>query len=133
MKDKAGEVKLNQIGQISITAHDVSRAEGFYRDLLGLKHLYSFPGMAFFECGGIRLMLVKPEKPELDHPSSIVYFKVRNISEAHAALSSRGVKFVDQPHVVAELDTFTLWLAEFRDSEDNILCLMSETPKANVE
>src|SRR5437868_14793590 len=105
-------VELNQIGQISITAHDVSRAEAFYRDLLGLKHLYSFPGLAFFECGGIRLMLAKPEKPELDHPSSILYFKVGDIFETHKALSSRGVTFVDSPHIVAEMATFTLWLAE---------------------
>jgi predicted enzyme related to lactoylglutathione lyase len=122
-------LELNQIGQISINAHDVGRAEAFYRDQLSLKHLYSFSDMAFFQCGGIRLMVAKPERRELDHPSSILYSKVENIFETHEWLLSRGVRFVDSPHVVAEIDTFTLWLAEFCDSEGNILCLMSEKRK----
>jgi len=122
-------LELNQIGQISINAHDVGRAEAFYRDQLSLKHLYSFPDMAFFQCGGIRLMVAKPERRELDHPSSILYFKVENIFETHECLLSRGVRFVDSPHVVAEMDMSTLWLAEFCDSEGNILCLMSEKRK----
>ena len=129
MMTEEPELELNQIGQISINAHDVTRAEAFYRDQLRLKHLYSFPGMAFFEYGGIRLMVSKPERPELDHPSSILYFKVENIFTTYETLSSRGVRFVDSPHIVAEMDTFTLWLAEFRDSEGNILCLMSEKHK----
>jgi methylmalonyl-CoA/ethylmalonyl-CoA epimerase len=122
-------MELNQIGQISVTAHDVLRAKSFYQDRLGLKHLYSFPGLSFFECGGIRLMLTRPERPEHDHASSILYFKVSDISSAHKTLATRGVKFESEPHVVAKMETFDLWLADFKDSEGNTLCLMSEVPR----
>jgi methylmalonyl-CoA/ethylmalonyl-CoA epimerase len=72
---------LDQIAQISINAHDLKRAEAFYRDKLGIKHLFTVPNMAFFDCGGIRLMLGIPSSPDLDHPSSILYFKVKDIHD----------------------------------------------------
>lgn len=120
---------LDQIAQISITAHDLRRAEAFYRDKLGIKHLFTVPNMAFFDCGGIRLMVGIPTSPDLDHPSSILYFKVRDIQEAHQTLVARGVQFVGQPFMVAQMPTYELWLAEFRDSEQNVLSLMSEVPR----
>ena len=121
---------LTRISQIAVTARDLSRAEAFYRERLGLKHLFSPPGMAFFECGGVRLMLSKPEKPEFDHPSSILYFHVQEIGAAHALLESRGVRFEAKPHVVAKLPQGDLWMAFFHDSEGNLLALTSETPRA---
>ena len=123
-------VQLTRISQIAINAKDVSRAEAFYRDTLGLKHLFSPPGMAFFDCGGVRLMLAKPEKPEFDHPSSILYFQVEDIQASHAALESKGVRFEAGPHLVAKLPAADLWMAFFRDSEENLLALASETPRA---
>lgn len=120
---------LDQIAQISINAHDLKRGEAFYRDKLGIKHLFTVPNMAFFDCGGIRLMVGIPSSPDLDHPSSIIYFKVKDIQEAHQTLVARGVQFVGQPFMVAQMPTYELWLAEFRDSEQNVLSLMSEVPK----
>jgi len=122
---------LSTIEQIAINAHDVERATAFYRDALGMKHLFSAPpGLAFFDCDGVRLMISTPAKPEFDHPSSIIYFKVDDINAAFATLSDRGVKFEQPPAFVADMGTYDLWLSSFRDSEDNVLALMSHVPKA---
>jgi methylmalonyl-CoA/ethylmalonyl-CoA epimerase len=124
-------LSLSEIGQISVNVHDFDRAEAFYKETLGIKHLFSVPGrMAFFDCSGLRLMLAIPERPDLDRPSSILYFKVKDIEAAHAALVSRGVHFETKPMLVAPMATHDLWLAEFRDSEDNVLALMCEKVRA---
>ena len=120
---------LSSIGQIAVNAHDVDRAIEFYRDKLGMKHLFSAPpNLDFFDCDGIRLMLSLPAKPEFDHPSSIIYFNVDDIQQATQTLSERGVKFEEQPVFVANMGTYDLWLASFRDSENNLLALMSNVP-----
>jgi predicted enzyme related to lactoylglutathione lyase len=121
---------LAKIGQISVNAHDLERAVAFYRDTLGMKHLFTIPRMAFFDCGGIRLLVGLPETPELDHPGSIIYYQVDDIQGAHEALAGRGVHFENKPHLVARLASHDLWMAEFRDSENNVLALMSEVPCA---
>src|SRR5579859_6335504 len=90
---------LVRIGQVAISAHDVDRATAFYRDVLGLRHLFRAGDLSFFDCGGVRLMLDKPEKPEFDHPSSILYFAVPDIQAAHAVMKEKGVKFEDEPHL----------------------------------
>src|SRR5947208_14545328 len=117
---------LNQIGQIAINVHDTSRAVEFYRDSLGLQHLFTAGNLAFFDCGGVRLMLTPPEKPEFNHPSSILYFKVDDIQAAFDRLVQKGVKAEDKPHIVARMPDHDLWLPEFRDSEGNLMSLMSE-------
>jgi predicted enzyme related to lactoylglutathione lyase len=122
-------ISLSRIGQIAVNAHDVERATAFYRDTLGMKYLFSAPKLAFFDCDGVRLMLSPPEEKEFDHPSSVLYFRVDDIQAAHAALAERGVKFMGQPHVVAPMPTYDLWMAFFRDSEENVLALMAEVPK----
>ena len=122
----AGSFGLSAIGQIAVNAHDVNRAIDFYRDKLGMKLLFTAPpDLAFFDCNGIRLMLSPPAKPEFDHPSSIIYFKVDDIQLAYETLSGRGVKFEEQPAFVANMGTYDLWIAAFRDSEDNLLAMMS--------
>jgi len=127
-------VSLAEIGQISMNVHDVDRAVAFYKDTLGMNHLFTMPGrMAFFDCRGIRLMLAIPERPDLDHPSSILYFKVQDIEAAYEALVSRKVRFETKPMLVAPMAAHDLWLAEFRDSENNVLALMCEKPKASKE
>jgi methylmalonyl-CoA/ethylmalonyl-CoA epimerase len=124
-------ISLTQIGQISVNVHDLDRAVAFYKDTLGMKHLFTVPPhMSFFDCGGIRLMLAIPERADLDHPSSILYFKVSDIEEAHEVLKGRGVHFEGEPMLVAPMATHDLWLAEFRDTEDNVLALMCEKPKS---
>ena len=121
---------LSQIGQIAVNAHDLERAVAFYRDKLGMKHIFTVPPkMAFFDCDGIRLMLSLPEKPEFDHPSSIIYFNVTDIQQAAKTLSDRGVQFVEKPTFVADMGSYDLWMAFFRDSEDNLLALTSNVAK----
>jgi predicted enzyme related to lactoylglutathione lyase len=125
---------LGQIGQIAVNVHDLDRAAAFYKEKLGMKHLFSVPGrMAFFDCGGIRLMLAIPERPDLDHPSSILYFKVPDIEATHRVLVSKEVHFEAEPMLVAPMGTHDLWLAEFRDSENNVLALMSEKAKPTTQ
>jgi len=117
---------LTRIGQIAINAHDVDRATAFYRDVLGLTHLFRAGQLSFFDCGGVRLMLDKPEKPEFDHPSSILYFQVADIQAAFQRLKSAGTKFEDEPHLLARMPNYDLWMTFFRDSEGNLLALMCE-------
>jgi methylmalonyl-CoA/ethylmalonyl-CoA epimerase len=118
--------QLSTIGQIAMIARDVDRATAFYRDRLGMRFLFEFPGLAFFDCGGVRLMISKPEKPEFDHPGSILYFKVTDIEGTHRDLLAKGVEFTDAPHLIAKLPDHELWMAFFKDSEGNTLALMSE-------
>jgi methylmalonyl-CoA/ethylmalonyl-CoA epimerase len=115
-----------QIGQIAINAHDLDRATTFYADALGLRLLFRAGTMSFFDCGGVRLMLGTPEKPEFDHPSSVLYFKVDDLEARHAELKARGVAFIDTPHLIARMPDHELWMVFFRDSEGNTLALMSE-------
>jgi predicted enzyme related to lactoylglutathione lyase len=122
------DFRLSQIGQISIPVRDLERAVRFYRDTLGMQFLFAAPKLAFFDCSGIRLMLGVPEKPELDHPGSIIYYKVADIQAAFDTLTARGVSFEDKPHLIAKLEYHELWMTFFRDSEGNTLALMSEVP-----
>jgi predicted enzyme related to lactoylglutathione lyase len=118
--------ELSRIHQISMRAHDVDRAVGFYRDTLGLPFLFAAPPrLAFFDCAGVRLMLSTPE-PGFDHPGSVLYFAVDDIRAAHDALRSRGVAFRSEPHKIATLADREVWLADFEDTEGNSLALMAE-------
>ena len=130
MTTSAPAFGLSQIGQIAVTCHDVDKAVAFYRDALGMRFLFQVPNMAFFECGGVRLMLSRPEGPEFDHPASVIYYKVADIREAASTLASRGVRFEGQPHVVAKLPDHDLWMAFFRDVDGNMLALMSEVRRS---
>jgi predicted enzyme related to lactoylglutathione lyase len=124
-----GNSALTHIGQIAIRAHDVDRATAFYRDVLGLPHLFRAGQLSFFDRGGVRLMLDKAEKPEFDHPSSIIYFRVTDIKAVNKRFKENGVRFEDEPHVIAQMPEYDLWMTFFRDSEDNVLALMSEVPR----
>ena len=118
---------LSRIGQIAVVVHDVPRAVAFYRDTLGMRFLFDAPPkMAFFDCGGIRLMLSLPEGAAFDHPGSIIYYGVEDIHAAAAALTARGVVFDTAPHIVARLPHADLWLGFFRDPDGNVLAVMSE-------
>jgi len=121
---------IARLAQIQIGTQDVERAAEFYEKVLELKLLFKAPpGLAFFDCGGIRLMLDRPEKPEFAHASSILYFAVPDIQAAHAGLKGKGVKFEDEPHTIARMPDHDLWMTFFRDSENNLLALMSEVKK----
>jgi methylmalonyl-CoA/ethylmalonyl-CoA epimerase len=117
---------LSRIHQISMRIHDVERAIRFYRDILGLPFLFAAPpGLAFFDCNGVRLMLAPPE-PGFDHPGSVLYFGVDDIVQMHKTLVGGGVVFRTEPHKIATLADREVWLADFEDSEGNTLALMSE-------
>ena len=123
-------IGISRLGQIAINVHDLDRATAFYRDTLGLPLLFTTGTLAFFDCGGVRLMLSRPEKPEFDHPSSILYFTVPDIESAHRQMLSRGVRFEDTPHLIARMPTHDLWMTHFHDTEKNLLSLMCEMPQA---
>src|SRR5499427_2976179 len=96
-------IGITGIGQISIIAHDLPRATAFYRDILGLPLLFTASNMAFFDCGGVRLMLGPASSPDLDHPSSILYFRVPDINAAHRHLIEMGVEIVAPPRLIAPM------------------------------
>jgi methylmalonyl-CoA/ethylmalonyl-CoA epimerase len=129
MNATAANLGISGIGQISIIVHNVERATAFYRDQLGLPLLFTAGNMAFFDCGGVRLMLGLPSAPELDHPSSILYFRVPDLEAAYKQLVEMGVKIEAPPRLIAPMPTHDLWMAAFRDSEGNIMQLMSEKPR----
>ena len=127
MNAEPGELHLDSIGQIHLTVDDIDRAVAFYRDVLGMKFLFQVPGqpMAFFDCGGIRLYLGKPERPEF-RSSPLLYYRVNSLEEACATLRSRGVVLTEEPHLVHKTEAQELWMAGFKDSEGNHVMLMNE-------
>lgn len=116
---------LLSIGQIAITAKQLPRAIQFYRDSLGLRLLFETPGMAFFDCGGTRLMLGSSEHGDATY-SSIIYYTTRDIHNSVELLKSRGVEFEAPPRMVVKMPDHDLWMAFFHDSEGNLAALMSE-------
>ena len=115
-----------KIAQIAIAVRDLDRAKAFYRDTLGLKWIADAPpGLSFFQCGEVRLMLSQPEGPETAG-NSILYYAVEDAGAAHEALAAKGVAFEQEPHVVGRLGNTEVTLGICRDSEGNLLGLMSE-------
>ncbi len=122
---------LSSIGQIFVRARDLDRAVRFYRDTLGMPFLFQAPPqMAFFQCGPTTVMVGVPESPEFDHPASTIYYLVPDIDAAHATLRGRAVDFISEPHLVHRAADYDLWLADFRDSEGNVLALMARKSRA---
>ena len=130
MSAPAASFSLSRIGQIAVIIHDLPRAVAFYRDVLNMRLLFEAPPtMAFFDCGGIRLMLSLPESPEHDHPGSIIYYAVPDIQDSARELKVRGVALESEPHIVAKLPHADVWMAFFRDPDKNVLAMMSEVPR----
>jgi predicted enzyme related to lactoylglutathione lyase len=127
----ATEFGLHGIRQVAVNAKNLERAVRFYRDTLGMRFLFEAPPqMAFFDCGGVRLLVGVADRSEIDHPASVIYYSVPDIRAAHRVLKERGVEFITPPHLVTRMPDHELWLADFRDSEGNILALMSEVRSA---
>jgi predicted enzyme related to lactoylglutathione lyase len=127
-KESQDHSSLSEIGQIAVRVSDLDRALKFYRDNLGLPFLFQVPGMAFFDCAGVRLLLGLPENGEAKKENSIIYFRVADIDAAKQAMDDRGTNFTSEPHLVARMEDHDLWMAFFEDSEGNTMALMSEVP-----
>ena len=121
-------VQITQIGQIARSVGDTAIAEKWYRDVLGLKHLYTFGTLAFFDLGGTRLMLSQEGGATRE---SILYLRVGDIAAAHRELQARGVKFTHAPHMIHKhADGTEEWMAFFDDPDGNPLALMARTAPA---
>jgi methylmalonyl-CoA/ethylmalonyl-CoA epimerase len=120
-------VAPERIGQIAIPVRDLDRAVAFYADVLGLRLLFRAPpGLAFFDCGGVRLMLGRPEGPDSSSRGGVVYYLVGDLTSTCRALAARGADIVELPHLIARMPDHDLWMAFLHDSEGNLVGLMSE-------
>ncbi len=122
-------MNIHGVGQISISVTDVDRAVEFYRGVLGIPFLFQVPGnpaMAFFDCGGTRLYIVQPEEPDPQTGASVIYFTVDSAQAATDELKSKGIKFEAEPRIIHQTDSYTLWMAFFRDPDGNLMAVMSE-------
>ena len=120
---------LGPIGQIGFAVSDVDRAETFYGEVLGLRKLFRFGTLAFYDCGGQRLLLDQVATPEEALRGSPVYFRVPDIALARRELEARGVSFMDRIHLVAPMEDHDLWMSFFNDPDGHVLALMMEAPK----
>jgi DNA-binding CsgD family transcriptional regulator/catechol 2,3-dioxygenase-like lactoylglutathione lyase family enzyme len=117
------KLELGPIGQIARRVADTAAAELWYRDTLGLRHLYTYGTLAFFDCGGVRLFLSQDGPPA----DSVLYFRVPDIRTAHAELAARGIDFPHPPHLIHRHDDGTEeWMAFFNDNEGRLLAIMSQ-------
>jgi len=118
---------LSTLGQILVPVTDVERSTAFYRDQLGMRFLYAFPGIAFFDADGVRIYLARPEEPDFGGRATL-YFKVPDIQAAVSTLEARGVAFTARPHVVHRDPAYELWMAFTKDPDENNIGLMCEVP-----
>jgi methylmalonyl-CoA/ethylmalonyl-CoA epimerase len=122
-------LNLDHIGQIALAVGDVDRAEAFYGQTLGLRKLYRFGDLTFFDCAGVRLMLEKADAPESIAKSSVIYFRCADVALAVRELEQRGVAFTGKAQLIAKMDDHDLWMAFFTDPDGHTLALMQEAPK----
>jgi methylmalonyl-CoA/ethylmalonyl-CoA epimerase len=122
-------LNLSQIGQIALPVRDVDRSEAFYKDTVGLRKLYRFGDLTFFDCAGVRLLLEKAVDPAQFKPQGCIYFRCADIALAVDELKSRGARFNHEPRRIAEMDDHDLWMAFFTDPDGHMLAVMQEAPK----
>jgi len=131
MTDTENALELGEIGQISMLTRSAAKAEQWYRDMLRLAHIFTFGDLVFFDCAGTRLYI--REVPDAEwRASSILYFVVPDIAQAHEELLARGIKFTGAPHMIfRDPDTGTEeWMAFFEDPDGNTLAVMSRVAAA---
>jgi methylmalonyl-CoA/ethylmalonyl-CoA epimerase len=122
-------LNISQIGQIALPVRDVDRSETYYEKVLGLRKLFRFGNLTFFDCAGVRLLLEKAHDMEGFRPQGCLYFRSADIALAVAELRKRGVAFDSDPHLIAKMDDHDLWMAFFKDPDGHMLALMQEAPK----
>lgn len=129
MPMKNSTSNIQQVGQIAIAVSNIDKAVAFYRDILGLELLFEAPpGLAFFDCGGIRLMLTVLQGDPKDHHTSTIYYKVVDVRDAQEELEQKGVKFVQNAQLVATMPDHELWMGFIRDPDQNLIGIMAELP-----
>lgn len=120
---------LNQLGQVSLSVDDIDTAERFYSEALGLRKLYRFGDLVFFDCTGVRLYIQKSNVQPFVPASSVLYFRTLDITISVRELKARGVSFIDDPHLISPMEDHDLWMSFFKDPAGNMLALMNEAPK----
>lgn len=118
-------VSLGPIGQIALTVSDIERSVEFYGGALGMTKIFAAPNLAFFDNGGVRLMLNSGEG-EPSGERSVIYYSVDDIQGAYGRLASAGVEFNDEPHIIHSSENYELWMAFFKDPDGNLLAIMDE-------
>ena len=117
---------IEGVGQVALPVTDPDRSQAFYGETLGLRFLYRFGSLVFFSTGNLRLMLSGGGQQEITPTGNCIYFRVADIDQAHADLSSRGLVFQDEPHLIARMPDHELWMAFSRDPDGHLLALMAE-------
>jgi methylmalonyl-CoA/ethylmalonyl-CoA epimerase len=125
-------LNLSHIGQIALPVSDIDRAEAFYEKVLGLRKLYRFGDLTFFDCAGVRLLLEKVHGGGSVMPQGCIYFRCADIALAVRELEQRGLSFAHKPGLIAEMDDHDLYMAFFTDPDGHTLALMQEAPKGYV-
>jgi methylmalonyl-CoA/ethylmalonyl-CoA epimerase len=130
---KNSGLALQRIKQIAVPVRDIKQAARFYRDTLGLTHLFDAPpALSFFDCGGVRLMLAGPEAQGKDgeeqHP--VLFYDVSDIKTTHAKMKSSGAASIEEPHIITRMNGREIWIASVSDGQGNVVGLMSEVAEA---
>jgi methylmalonyl-CoA/ethylmalonyl-CoA epimerase len=126
-------LNLDHIGQIGLPVADIERAEAFYGGVLGLRKLFRFRDLTFFECDGVRLLLEKAHDVPASRPRrGTIYLRCADIALAVRELKGRGLEFPRPAHLIAKMDDHDLWMVFFADPDGNSLALIQEAPKGYV-
>jgi catechol 2,3-dioxygenase-like lactoylglutathione lyase family enzyme len=126
-RETMAELQLGPVGQILRVVRDVPQSEAWYRDVLRLPHIFTYGNLAFFDCGGTRLMLALREDGGEPGEQQCLYFRVDDIQGAYAELQNRGVKFAGAPHMIfRHPDGLEEWMAFFNDPDGNLLAIMAQ-------
>lgn len=124
---------VERIRQIAVPVRNIEEAARFYRDTLGLTHLFDAPpALSFFDCGGVRLMLAGPEAQGKDgdeqHP--VIFYDVGDIKKTHAKIKSSGAAAIEEPHIITRMNGREVWISSVSDGQGNVVSLMSEVAEA---
>lgn len=131
--NSTGTVSLSRIKQIAIPVHSIDQAKAFYRDTLGMRHLFDAPpALSFFDCGGVQLMLAGPgaQGKDGDEQHAVLFYDVSDIKATHARIKSSGAKSLAEPRVIARMNGREIWVSELSDGQGNVVGLMSDLPEA---
>jgi methylmalonyl-CoA/ethylmalonyl-CoA epimerase len=126
-------VSLSRIKQIALPVNSIEEAKAFYRDTLGMRHVFDAPpALSFFDCGGIRLMLAGPEGQgkDGDQQHAVVFYDVDDIKATHARIKASGAKSLEEPRMIARMNGREIWVSSVSDGQGNVVSLISEIPEA---